>query len=638
MATSALDTELTCSICLEFYRDPYLLPCMHSFCKQCLIEFSKPNQTSEVDPGCSKSTDIASTEKDENVLECPECRQTVRLDHKGIDGLPKNFTLANIVKKYAKQEDKEEKKYPCDICDNEQPNDAVKCCLQCGWLYCRICLAECHPNKRKLKSHTLVEPSDQRRSETLSTEDSKIVDNLLKSVNNLEIIKRKVERNIRDIQTNIDSLQATGGRKKNETQVVFDRLVTMLKTKERRFISEVDKEVNEKTDALILQLSSWRQFAEDIDKMIKDVKIAVDDFPRKTTNTALQTIRNRIFDMEKKPVNFDKQNFSNKHGKRKKNHIWNINVELIPTRNGASISVAWTKIPDNDLYDVSVESTLQNGIKERSTYSCVQGSRHKIDNLRQDTAYRVYVAVHGETDTESRGVIIQTLKCVPCTPFTINGKCADESTFVSEDSKIMMPEDASERCSTKYTRLFGTIGTIEISSGSLYWETKCSFSFVKGMKKGDYVFDIGTCYKTTVDRINCLYKNFSGYSVNVVKRGNRDIQIEFVREGRAVIDVSEDVEWEERMILHLGFYLNVDKRKFSVINVTENRVIYTFEDIKTKVPHVPVFSHGNFECKPYVEIQLLTGLDILEVPSCLLEVLKDQSDVEDYADIYFNDW
>lgn len=59
----------------------------------------------------------------------------------------------------------------------------------------------------------------------------------------------------------------------------------MLRTKEHRFISELDKDMDEKTDVLLLQLSSWQQFAEDIKKVIKDAKFAVDDFPRKTTRT-----------------------------------------------------------------------------------------------------------------------------------------------------------------------------------------------------------------------------------------------------------------------------------------------------------------------------------------------------------------
>lgn len=71
-------------------------------------------------------------------------------------------------------------------------------------------------------------------------------------------------------------------------------------------------------------------------------------------------------------------------------------------------------MPGKDLYDVGVKCTLQNGIKEHTIFSCIPGSKYKIENLRPDTAYQVYVAVHGESDTESPKVKSQTLKCVPC--------------------------------------------------------------------------------------------------------------------------------------------------------------------------------------------------------------------------------
>ncbi|EDO30925.1 predicted protein, partial [Nematostella vectensis] len=43
MATSAsrrLQDEVTCSICIEHFDDPRVLPCLHSFCRHCLEELA----------------------------------------------------------------------------------------------------------------------------------------------------------------------------------------------------------------------------------------------------------------------------------------------------------------------------------------------------------------------------------------------------------------------------------------------------------------------------------------------------------------------------------------------------------------------------------------------------------------------
>ena len=40
---SLLEQDLSCPVCLELYRDPVLLTCSHSFCRQCLERSWKSN-------------------------------------------------------------------------------------------------------------------------------------------------------------------------------------------------------------------------------------------------------------------------------------------------------------------------------------------------------------------------------------------------------------------------------------------------------------------------------------------------------------------------------------------------------------------------------------------------------------------
>lgn len=71
-----LQVELTCTVCLDLYRDPHLLPCGHSFCKTCLEHLKQ--------------------QANRGRLLCPECRDSHQCD----TAFQKNFKLANIADDY----------------------------------------------------------------------------------------------------------------------------------------------------------------------------------------------------------------------------------------------------------------------------------------------------------------------------------------------------------------------------------------------------------------------------------------------------------------------------------------------------------------------------------------------------------
>ncbi|XP_074554978.1 E3 ubiquitin/ISG15 ligase TRIM25 [Halichoeres trimaculatus] len=71
-----LQEELTCPVCLDLYRDPYLLPCGHNFCKTCLNRLKRQAERGR--------------------LRCPECRDS----HRCGTSFQKNFKLANIADDY----------------------------------------------------------------------------------------------------------------------------------------------------------------------------------------------------------------------------------------------------------------------------------------------------------------------------------------------------------------------------------------------------------------------------------------------------------------------------------------------------------------------------------------------------------
>ena len=122
-----LEGEVTCAVCQEFYTEPKILPCLHYYCKTCVLKIA----------GAGKS------------FSCPECRFKTTLPEGGVDGLKEAFfvnrlqsTVTTMKKVHGKVETK------CELCSAMGTAEAF--CRQCAMFICSECV-EIH---KRLKTHT----------------------------------------------------------------------------------------------------------------------------------------------------------------------------------------------------------------------------------------------------------------------------------------------------------------------------------------------------------------------------------------------------------------------------------------------------------------------------------------------------
>ena len=59
-----VDEHLTCSVCLKSFKDPKVLPCLHTFCHGCIVNLAKNARS--------------------DTINCPECRLAVKVRALGL--------------------------------------------------------------------------------------------------------------------------------------------------------------------------------------------------------------------------------------------------------------------------------------------------------------------------------------------------------------------------------------------------------------------------------------------------------------------------------------------------------------------------------------------------------------------------
>jgi len=145
-------SDLTkCSICLEDYKDPKSLPCLHTFCLECLRSYCRGKLIGEE-------------------LLCPVCRNSCHIPEEGISGFPLNFFVNELL--YAQNTAKlaTDGVLLCEVCVEASEGEttdippAAKYCVDCSQHVCERC-SRIHA-RMKTGAH-LVVPLGEKKSTDL---------------------------------------------------------------------------------------------------------------------------------------------------------------------------------------------------------------------------------------------------------------------------------------------------------------------------------------------------------------------------------------------------------------------------------------------------------------------------------------
>ena len=125
-----LEKQLTCPVCLDLYTNPKILPCLHSFCQECLERLPQKREA----------------RGETYYLSCPTCRQRSEVPREGVGAFPVAFHLNNLkeITQSLKNKVFDPQQVTCN--DHDKPLDMF--CVTCETVICHYCAIGTHEDHK----------------------------------------------------------------------------------------------------------------------------------------------------------------------------------------------------------------------------------------------------------------------------------------------------------------------------------------------------------------------------------------------------------------------------------------------------------------------------------------------------------
>ena len=198
-ALTRLDAQLTCSICIDRYTDPRTLPCLHSFCKNCIGRIP------------------VKLEGGRYLVECPVCRKPTQLGDRGASAFPTAFHINNLLEidELLRTTPADEPHQECPA--HKRPRDIY--CETCEEFVCFKCVTETHHGhrcdraadlfeKHKEQIEACLQPVKERVDEvtqTLEQFDTREME--IRSTG--EVVKNTIDRTILNLKDRLEKMRKT---------------------------------------------------------------------------------------------------------------------------------------------------------------------------------------------------------------------------------------------------------------------------------------------------------------------------------------------------------------------------------------------------------------------------------------------
>ena len=247
-----LEEHLKCPVCIDLYTNPKILPCLHSFCQECLEGLPQEREA----------------RGDTYYLSCPTCRQRMEVPREGVGAFPVAFHLNNL--KEIMQNLQRNVPNPQQVTCND--HDKVFC-ETCKKVICLHCTYDTHEDHE----HTLVSDCYQML------------------YNNLKPVKRKKEalkKVLSDLAEREGEIRERGEGILEEIRGMVEEMIGILRQSERKLAEQVKRV----TDAKLEMLSRQTKSAQTSLSLLEDVEDYVDQSLKRGTHQQVLSSKKQMME------------------------------------------------------------------------------------------------------------------------------------------------------------------------------------------------------------------------------------------------------------------------------------------------------------------------------------------------------
>ena len=254
-----LEEQLTCPVCLDLYTNPKTLPCLHSFCQECLEGLPQEREA----------------RGDTYYLSCPTCRQRTEVPREGVGAFPVAFHLNNLKEIMQSLKNKASNPQQVTCNDHDKPLDMF--CVTCETVICHYCAIRTH----KDHEHDLVSDCYPKHYQMLH--DS------LKPVKGKKEALKKV---LSDLAEREGEIRERGEEVLEEINGMVEEMFGILRQLERKLTEQVKRV----TDAKLEMLSGQTKSVQTSLSLLEDIEDYVEQSLK--TGTHQQVLRSKKQMME----------------------------------------------------------------------------------------------------------------------------------------------------------------------------------------------------------------------------------------------------------------------------------------------------------------------------------------------------